>query len=128
MGGDVDRLNGGGSIEWTHIEYISGISISVALYAHWLTSLMNQRSLTLKLLLLVLSCDLGVVLENASPLVAPLDVLAVDTLAILVARDPCLKTLAVFFETLTFLAIAPLGVTLLSPIFRKNICGRICGF
>ena len=69
------------------------------------------------LLLYHLQVHLIVVLKNLSPLFAPLEVLARDALAVLVARDSGLETLAVFLEALALLAIAAF---LVSWVFLHN--------
>ena len=60
---------------------------------------MDQRPLTLLLhkLLLVLSGDLCVVLQDAPALVTALNVFAVGAFAILVAGDSGLETFAILF-------------------------------
>lgn len=83
------------------------------------SSLVYQRCLWVTLLLqqslfLILGCNLCVMLQYASSLVAPLYVLAVDTFAILVACNACLEALTVLFQAFGFLAVAAFQVPLLT--------------
>ena len=74
--------------------------------------MMDETGLALKLLF-VLSCDLCIVLEDIAPLVATLDVLAINALTVVVASDASLETLTVLLEAFGLLAVAALRVPLL---------------
>jgi len=67
--------------------------------------------------MLQLSCsDLGVVLQNALPLIRPFEVLAANAFAIGVAGNSRLKTFTVLFQAFAFFAIAAFCVALLAII------------
>ena len=76
---------------------------------------MNKAALTLllKCLLLVLSSNLGIVLQDAPPFIATLNILAVDTFTILIAGYSSLEAFTVLFETFRLFAVASFGVSLL---------------
>ena len=99
MGGDIYWLDGGGAVEWAYIQNVPRRGC-MTFQAYWLAGLVDQAALALLLesLFLVLSSNLGIVLQNTPALITPLDILAIHTLAILVAGDSCLKALTVFFQ------------------------------
>jgi hypothetical protein len=90
--------------------------------------LVNSHQVRARLVLLhhlkaLLLCGyLGVVLQDALAFVRSLVVLASEALAVVqVARDAGLEALAVLLETLALLAVAALGVSLLSAL-AVHIC------
>ena len=89
-----------GAIKRAHVEDVpgaGGMSLEIERLPNgsWLVD--EAPLALLQGLLLVLGSNLGIVLEDAPALVTPLNVLTVGTLAILVAGDACLETLAVLF-------------------------------
>jgi hypothetical protein len=88
----------------------------VTFEAYWLPRLVDEAALALllKRLLLVLSSNLCVVFQDASPFITTLNILAVDTFTILIAGYSSLEAFTVLFKTFRLFAVTSFGVPLLS--------------